>query len=63
MCYQTLGMEVIRGETSFLDSIDVICWDECDSIFDFAASAFARARRTDFSRADSTNEEILTLIQ
>lgn len=63
MCYQTLGMAVLRDETNFLDSIDVICWDECDSIFDFAASAFAKARRTDFSRADSTNEEILTLIQ
>jgi hypothetical protein len=55
-------MAVIRDEVAFLDSIDVICWDECDSIFDFAASAFAKARRTDFSRADSTNEEILTLI-
>jgi len=55
-------MAVLRDETSFLDNIDVICWDECDSIFDFAASAFAKARKTDFSRAESTNEEILALI-
>lgn len=63
MCYQTLGMQVLRDEVKYLTSIDVICWDECDSIFDFAATAFARARKYDFSRKDSTNEEILTLIQ
>ena len=63
MCYQTLGMQVIRDDVAFLDSIDVICWDECDSIFDFAATAFARARKTDFSRKNSTNAEILSLIQ
>ena len=63
MCYQGLGMKVIKDEIDFLNSIDVICWDECDSIFDFAATAFARARKTDFSRKDSTNGEILALIQ
>ena len=53
----------MRDETKWLDSIDVICWDECDSIFDFAASAFAKARKTDFSRRTSSNGEILSLIQ
>lgn len=56
-------MKAIREELDFLDSIDVICWDECDSIFDFAAAAFARARKVDFSRRNSTNAEILVLIQ
>lgn len=63
MCYQTLGMRCIRDELDFLENIDVICWDECDSIFDFAATAFARARKNDFSRQSSTNAEILALIQ
>lgn len=63
MCYQSLGMKAMRGELSFLDNIDCICWDECDSIFDFAAQAFAKARKTDFAREDSTNEEILAIIQ
>ena len=63
MCYQALGMYALRDELDFLDNIDVICWDECDSIFDFAASAFAYARTHDFSRKSSTNEEILNLIQ
>jgi len=40
MCYQGLGMKVLKEDTAFLDTIDVICWDECDSIFDFAATAF-----------------------
>ena len=63
MCYQSLGMACMREDTSFLDTIDVICWDECDSIFDFAATAFAHARKRDFSRASSSNAEILSLIQ
>lgn len=63
MCYQALGMQVMRDEVAWLENIDVICWDECDSIFDFAASAFAKARKTDFSRRTSTNGEILNLIQ
>ena len=37
MCYQTLGMQVLRDDVKYLTSIDVICWDECDSIFDFAS--------------------------
>ena len=63
MCYQALGMRVVKDDLDFLNAIDVICWDECDSIFDFAASAFARARKFDFARKDSTNGEILNLIQ
>lgn len=63
MCYQALGMRAMRGELDFLDEIDCICWDECDSIFDFAAQAFAKARKTDFAREDTTNEEILAIIQ
>ena len=56
-------MLAMRDEIKWLDTIDVICWDECDSIFDFAASAFVKARKTDFSRRSSTNGEILVLIQ
>lgn len=63
MCYQALGMKAMRGELNFLKNIDCICWDECDSVFDFAAQAFAKARRSDFAREDSTNEEILAIIQ
>lgn len=63
MCYQALGMKALRNDLSFLEEIDCICWDECDSVFDFAAQAFAKARKTDFAREDSTNEEILTIIQ
>ena len=63
MCYQALGMRALREDLEFLDTIDVICWDECDSVFDFAASAFAKARKYDFSRKSSTNEEILAMIQ
>jgi len=36
MCYQALGLRAIRNNLSFLENIDVICWDECDSVFDFA---------------------------
>ena len=50
MCYQRLGSYVIQGHLDFLEYIDVICWDECDSIFDFAAQAFAKARKTDYAR-------------
>lgn len=63
MCYQSLGMLAMRENLEFLENIDVICWDECDAVFDFAAAAFARARKVDFARKDSTNEEILNLIQ
>jgi len=58
-----LGQYVIQGHLDFLENIDVICWDECDSIFDFAAQAFAKARRTDFARKDASNAEILSIIQ
>ena len=63
MCYQALGMRAIKEDLGFLEEIDVICWDECDSVFNFAASAFAKARKYDFARQDSTNEEILAVIQ
>ena len=63
MCYQALGMKALRGDLDFLKKIDCICWDECDSIFDFAAAAFAKARKTDFAREETTNEEILAVIQ
>jgi len=62
MCYQSLGMRVIKELPAFLDEIDCICWDECDSIFDFAAGAFAKARRTDFARKDLEPKEILAAI-
>lgn len=69
MCYQQLGAYAIRGKLNFLDHIDVICWDECDSIFDFAAQAFAKARKTDYARVidddeqEISNAEILAVIQ
>ena len=63
MCYQSLGMRMMRNDISFLEEIDCICWDECDSIFDFAAAAFAKARKVDFAREETTNEEILAVIQ
>lgn len=63
MCYQAFGMKALRGELGFLENIDCICWDECDSIFDFAAAAFAKARKSDFARIEVTNEEILAVIQ
>lgn len=69
MCYQRLGQYVIQDKLGFLDYIDVICWDECDSIFDFAAQAFAKARKTDYARKGDTlgqeisNAEILSVIQ
>lgn len=69
MCYQRLGSYVIQGRLDFLKEIDVICWDECDSIFDFAAQAFAKARKTDYARTvdsheqEISNAEILAVIQ
>jgi len=56
-------MKAMREETDWLEHIDVICWDECDSIFDFAASAFAKARKLDYAKKSSSNGEILSLIQ
>lgn len=69
MCYQGFGTRLINGESNFLKGIDVICWDECDSIFDFAAQAFAKARKTDYARKTDlreqpySNAEILSVIQ
>ena len=69
MCYQGFGTRLLKEGNEFLKGIDVICWDECDSIFDFAAQAFARARKTDYARnKDShdqsySNAEILSVIQ
>ena len=63
MCYQALGMRCIKEGLDFLEGIDVICWDECDSIFDFATQAFKKARSTDFARKDTSNAEILNIIQ
>lgn len=63
MCYQSLGMRILRNDLSFLDNIDVICWDECDSIFDFATTAFVKARKADFAREENSNAEVLSIIQ
>ena len=65
MCYQGFGARLINGEGQFLDRIDVICWDECDSIFDFATQAFRYARAKDYDRKDKqiSNAEILSVIQ
>lgn len=63
MCYQKLGQLFIKEQTKWLDEIDVICWDECDSIFDFATQAFVRARKTDFARKEVSNVEVLSVIQ
>lgn len=65
MCYQKFGNEIISRQASFLNEIDVICWDECDSIFNFAASAFKLARHKDYNRPDKdlSNAEILAVIQ
>lgn len=63
MCYQALGNRSLHDDLDFLNKIDVICWDECDSIFDFATAAFTKARRTDFARKDKSNAEILSIIQ
>lgn len=63
MCYQKFGYMLLKGGTQFLDDLDVICWDECDAIFNFAASAFTKARKTDFARQDLSNSEVLAAIQ
>lgn len=63
MCYQRLGTKFLKEETAFLKEIDVICWDECDSIFDFATQAFVKARKTDFARKSVSNAEVLSVIQ
>lgn len=65
MCYQGLGAKLLKGGTEFLQNIDVICWDECDSIFDFAVAAFRTARTRDYNRKDKeiSNAEILSVIQ
>jgi hypothetical protein len=63
MCYQGLGQRAIKEQLDFLENIDVICWDECDSIFNFATQAFTRARKSDFARKNMSNAEVLTAIQ
>lgn len=65
MCYQGFGMKLLKGQGQFLGNVDVICWDECDSIFDFATSAFKLARTRDYNRKDKefSNAEILSVIQ
>ena len=63
MCYQRLGMKFLKEDISFLDEIDVICWDECDSIFDFATAAFVKARKNDFAKKSNSNAEVLAAIQ
>ena len=62
MCYQKF-VYMLLEDSSFLDDLDVICWDECDAIFNFASSAFTRARKTDFARKDMSNSEVLAHIQ
>ena len=56
-------MKFLKEDTSFLDEIDVICWDECDSIFDFATEAFVKARKSDFAKRSNSNAEVLAAIQ
>lgn len=63
MCYQKLGQLAIKEKLDWLNEIDVICWDECDSIFDFATQAFIKARKNDFSRPGTSNAEVLSVIQ
>lgn len=63
MCYQRFGMKLMKDGTDFLNDLDVICWDECDSIFNFATTAFNKARTTDFAREGYSNSEILAVIQ
>lgn len=61
MCYQRLGQKCLKDDLAWLENIDVICWDECDSIFDYAAEAFVKAKKTDYGRG--SNAEILVAIQ
>ena len=63
MCYQRLGQMFLKEQLRWLDEIDVICWDECDSRFDFATEAFIKARKHDFGRPGASNAEILSVIQ
>ena len=56
-------MKFLKEDISFLDEIDVICWDECDSIFDFATAAFVKARKNDFAKKSNSNAEVLAAIQ
>ena len=63
MCNQRLGMEFMKNQVSRLNQIDLICWDECDSVFDFATQAFIKARKTDFARKTVSNAEVLSVIQ
>ena len=63
MCYQKLGTEFMKEKVDWLEQIDVICWDECDSVFDFATQAFVKARKSDFARKSVSNMEVLSVIQ
>lgn len=63
MCYQALAAKAVKDDLEFLEEIDAICWDECDSIFDFAVDAFAIARKTDYARKNISNAEVLNAIQ
>ena len=63
MCYQRLGVKFLKQDTAFLKQIDVICWDQCDSVFDFATQAFVKARKTDFARKNVSNAQVLSVIQ
>ena len=63
MCYQGLSSRFLRETPTFLNYVDVICWDECDGIFDFAADEFVKARRTDFAKKNVSNAEVLNIIQ
>jgi len=41
MCYQRFGFKLLKAkDMDFLKELDVICWDECDAVFDFAINAF-----------------------
>ena len=61
MCYQRFGQKCVKNDLDWLENIDVICWDECDSVFDYAAKAFAEARKKDYGRG--SNAELLVAIQ
>lgn len=63
MCYQRLAQHAIKDDLDFLKDVDVIVWDECDTIFNFAAQAFTVAYKTDFSRKNATRAEVLSIIQ
>ena len=63
MCYQRFGFKLLKEGMDFLKDLDVICWDECDNIFNFASTAFTKARKTDFARQELSNSEVLAHIQ